>query len=268
LTFDRARSILLFSGVGLMGIVALGALAVGVDRVEVAATLLFIPVFAGFLFFGMKGGLVMAAAASIAYLALRFPAIRLVGFSATIGQILVRVFGYLGFAAGGAWAASQVKGSLEKIENREDVDKATGLGNARSMIEAVDLERSRADRDKTTFSLVAADFMTPTWESLPARKQQALLTDLVAKLVSGLRGADHAVHARKGEHHVIGIVLPETTADGARVVADNFKGQLGRAEAVTEPRVAMATYPTEESAVVAILELFWDIYQTEGSEAV
>ena len=59
LTFDRAKTLLLMSGLILIGVVGLVALTRGVDPVEVAGTLLFVPVFAGFLFFGVPGGIVL-----------------------------------------------------------------------------------------------------------------------------------------------------------------------------------------------------------------
>lgn len=267
LTYERARSVLLFSGLILIGIVALVALSRGVDPVEVSGTLLFIPVFVGFLLFGIKGGLVMAALAALGYVALRIPAISLVGFGAMAGQFTARTLGYLGFAAGGGWALGQIRTTLERLELRDDLDDETGLGNARSVIEAVDLERARADRYLKVFSVVAADFTVPDWAELPLRKQRTILKDLGTKLEAAVRASDHAAHTRKGDHHIIGLVLPETATEGARIVAENLKQQLGRLIAVTEPRVATATYPGEESSLQTILELFTEIDRSQRQES-
>jgi hypothetical protein len=267
LTYDRARSVLLFSGLILLGVVALVALVRGVDPVEVSGTLLFIPVFAGFLLFGMKGGLLMAALAGLGYVALRLPAIRLVGFTPMAGQITARILGYVGFAVGGGWALAQIKATVEKLELHDDIDDETGLGNARSVIEAVDLERARADRYLKVFSVVAADFIVPAWADLPIRKQRSLLKDLGTKLKVAVRTSDHAAHTRKGDHHIIGLVLPETSGEGARIVADNLQLQLGRLVAATEPRVATATYPGDEGSLQTILELFRAIDRTQRRES-
>lgn len=267
LTYDRARSVLLFSGLILIGVVALVALVRGVDPIEVSGTLLFIPVFAGFLLFGIRGGLLMAGLASLGYMALRIPAIQLVGFGPMAGQIIARMLGYIGFAAGGGWALSQIRATVERLELHDDIDDETGLGNARSVIEAVDLERARADRYLKVFSVVAADFVVPTWADLPIRKQRALLKDLGSKLTAAVRASDHAAHTRKGDHHIIGLVLPETASEGAKIVAENLKGQLSRLVAATEPRVATATYPGDENALQTILDLFRAIDRTQRRES-
>jgi hypothetical protein len=75
ITFDRAKTLLLMSGLILIGVVGLVAMIRGVDPVEVAGTLLFVPVFAGFLFFGVRGGVALGIAAGIAYVLLRWPAV-------------------------------------------------------------------------------------------------------------------------------------------------------------------------------------------------
>lgn len=268
LSYERARSVLLFSGLILIGVVALVALARGVDPIEVSGTLLFIPIFVGFLLLGMRGGFAMAAVAALGYLALRIPAISLVGFGAMAGQIIARTLGYLGFAAGGGWALEQIRATLERLELRDDVDDETGLGNARSVIEAVDLERARADRYLKVFSVVAADFTVPDWSDLPLRKQRTILKDLGAKLAAAVRASDHAAHTRNGDHHIIGLVLPETATEGARIVAENLKLQLGRLISASEPRVATATYPAEESSLQTILELFTEIDRSQRRESV
>jgi hypothetical protein len=267
LTYQRARAVLLFAGLGLIGIVALVALWRGVDPVEVSGTLLFIPIFVGFLLFGIRGGLTLAAVSSLGYLALRMPAISLVGFDAMAGQITARVLGYLGFAAGGGWALDQIRQTLERLELRDDTDDETGLGNARSVLEAVDLERARADRYLKVFSVVAADFVVPDWADLSLRKQRTILRDLGSKLQAAVRASDHVAHTRRGDHHIIGLVLPETSAEGARIVTDNLKKQLTRLIAVHDPRVAAATYPGDEEQLAAILELFTELDRSQRSPA-
>jgi hypothetical protein len=66
-----ARALLVLAVATVVTIVAAGLVLTGVDRVEVVATLLFVPVFAAGLVVGRSAGLLTAAIAAVVYLALR-----------------------------------------------------------------------------------------------------------------------------------------------------------------------------------------------------
>jgi hypothetical protein len=66
-----ARALLVLAVGAVVAIVGAGLVVAGVDRVEVVATLLFVPVFAAGLVVGRSAGLVAAGIASLVYLALR-----------------------------------------------------------------------------------------------------------------------------------------------------------------------------------------------------
>lgn len=258
MTFARARSILLMAGLILILLVGLVALSRGVDLLEVTATLLFIPVFAGFLFGGVRGGFALGVVAAVAYALLRIPSLQLVGLTPLAGQIAARVVGYLGFGLGGGWAAQHIKAALDKFDLHDDIDDETGVGNARSMIEITDTEKARADRYQKVFSVILADVSSPKWVADPVRKQRALLRDLGQRLERAIRSSDHAAHARRGDHHLIGLVLPETGPEGARIASENLGKLLteisGESAGV---RLAVATYPGD--GIDPILELWREL---------
>ena len=258
MTFARARSILLMAGLILILLVGLVALSRGVDLLEVTATLLFIPVFAGFLFGGVRGGFALGVVAAVAYVLLRIPSLQLVGLTPLAGQIAARVVGYLGFGLGGGWAAQHIKAALDKFDLHDDIDDETGVGNARSMIEITDTEKARADRYQKVFSVILADVSSPKWVADPVRKQKALLRDMGQRLERAIRSSDHAAHARRGDHHLIGLVLPETGPEGARIASENLGKLLteisGESAGV---RLAVATYPSD--GIDPILELWREL---------
>jgi hypothetical protein len=66
-----ARALLVLAVGAVVAIVGAGLVVAGVDRVEVVATLLFVPVFAAGLVVGRSAGLVTAGVAAVVYLALR-----------------------------------------------------------------------------------------------------------------------------------------------------------------------------------------------------
>lgn len=258
MTFNRARSVLLLAGLILISLVGLIAISRGVDRVEVIATLLFIPVFVGFLFWGFRGGFWLGVVAAVTYVLLRIPSIRLLGITPLAGQLAARIVGYLGFGLGGGWAAQQIKATLDKFELHDDIDDETGLGNARSMVEVTDTERARADRYQKVFSVVLADVTGAQWSGEPNRRQRAALHDLGRMIKAAVRSSDHAAHGRKRDHHLIGLVLPETGPEGARIAGDNLrKVLLGASGAGVAIRIAQATYPGE--SLGPVLDLWSEI---------
>lgn len=235
--WDRARGVLLATGVALIGLIALTAFFRDVDRVEIVATLMYAPVLAGMLSFGLSGGLLLGLAAAGVYLGLRLPAIDLVGFTPIAGTVISRVLGYVAFGTLGGWAANQLRVALDRYELIDEVDQDSGLGNRTSVLSALSRESNRARRYATPFSIVTTSFDDIGSD----RRARAKLRELGAKVAISIRAADHAAHIRTEDGHEIIVVLPETTADGAETVEQNLgvlvAGVVGRevrTEAITD----------------------------------
>jgi GGDEF domain-containing protein len=254
---------MLFAGFVIIGAISLIALVRGVDRVEVAGTLFFIPVFAGFLFFRLTGGLLVAVAATAGYLTLRWPAVQVVGLEPLAGQMAARVFGYVLFALGGGWAGAQLEASLDKLELYDSIDDDTGLFNARSLINSVDLEIARSKRYQGVFSVVVADFSAPSLDG--GRRGRARLKELGIKLASSVRTVDHVVHATDEGGHVIAVVLPETGLEGAATVGTNLARHLQELSN-GETALTTITFPGEEAELDEVLKRFRRIDQAQRPE--
>ena len=209
---------------GLLVLLALGALlyARGVDPVEVAGALLFIPVFLGVLLGRVVGGLIAAAVAALAYVVLRYPAIEAVGAGQFTGLIVARTLAYLAFGGIGGWAMGLLRGSLDKLDLYDHVDDATGLYNARYLVDTVELEVARSTRYKTIFSIVVVDVPAGSL-NVGGRARTKLFKELGRAVTDLVRTVDGAVHARSRDHHRLAVVLSETAADGARVFADRYR---------------------------------------------
>src|SRR3546814_3193328 len=141
LGYVKARQLLIVTGLLVLAVVALVAYARGVDDVEVAGTLLFLPIFVAFVFRGVAGGILSALVAIAIYAALRSPAIDAVGASEFTGLLASRSAAYLIFGAVGGWATQVLEGSLTKLELYDEVDDETGLYNARHLLQQPDLDR-------------------------------------------------------------------------------------------------------------------------------
>jgi GGDEF domain-containing protein len=224
--YQKARLLLLVAGLGVLAVVAAVMLARGVDSVEVGATLLFIPVFLGFVYRGVAGGLVMGVLASIGYALLRLPAIEAVGGGDFAGLIASRSVAYLVFGLVGGWSNQTLESSLEKLDLYDQIDDETSLFNARFLIQQTDLEKARATRYKTLFSVVLLEFPSAALTSMARRKRAGVLRELGRQLTESVRTVDRVAHAHDGTRHRLAVVLPETGQEGAEIFRSRFQDRV------------------------------------------
>lgn len=273
LGYARARRLLLATGLGVLLLIAAVLYVRRVDPVEVAATLLFIPIFVGFMFWGMTGGIAAAVFAALGYAALRYGAIDAVGVGRFAGLLTSRAVAYLAFGAIGGWASGQLEGSLAKLELYDQIDDDTGLFNARFFLQATDLEMSRAKRYQTMFSVVAIEVPDAGLEGLPGRRRAAVLRDLGRSLAASVRTVDRAVHGRDRASHRIAVVLPETAAEGAGVFSGRLVQRVSELLAARGGRVSpgdlnavTVTFPGDEDGLEALRRSFAAIDRAEHPE--
>lgn len=274
LSYARARLLVLLAGLGILLLLA-GLLYVRrVDTVEVAATLLFIPVFVAFVFGGILGGVVAGALSGLGYVALRYPAIEVLGFGSLFGVISSRFLAFVAFGGIGGWANRQLESSLTKLELFDQIDDATGLYNARFFVQDTDLEVSRSQRYQTLFSVTIVDFPVEALDRLGGRQRKATLRELGRLLRESVRTVDRAIHALAGDRHRIAVVLPETGTEGARIFSERLADRLhefleGRGAKLDRDAVRQVafTYPDEEDRLIAMRDEFAAIERAEHPEA-
>jgi hypothetical protein len=271
MSYPTARRLLLIGGLLVLLVTAGVMYARRVDTVEVVAVLLFIPVFLAFTFWRVVGGLVAGVLASIVYLWLRLDAIDQVGLDTFQGHLLSRTVAYLAFGLLGGWAASQVEDSLTKLDLYDQIDDATGLFNARFLVQDTDLEMARASRYQTLFSVVLVEFPTDALEGLGRRQRASALKGLGKVLRESVRTVDRVIHANDGERHRLAVVLPETGREGATVfatrlvdwVADFLRQRNAKADAVTQ---RLFSFPDDDQAIRTLREEFAAVEKAEHPE--
>ena len=246
----------------LAGVVVV-AYARRVDTVEVVATLLFLPVFVGFVLRGVAGGVSTAVVAIAVYAALRTPAIDVVGMGEFAGLLLSRSAAYLIFGAVGGWSTQVLEGSLEKLELYDEIDDATGLYNARHLLHQTELEMARARRYQTLFSVVTLDLPAAPLQQMAGRHRRAALRDLGRLLGEGVRTVDHVVHVADGPTHRLVAILPETGPEGAEVFRGRFDERVraflaGRGAPIEADEAASGTltYPGDDVALDGLRATF------------
>lgn len=228
MTYEKARQLLLAVGLAVLLLTAGVMFIRRVDTVEVIATLLFIPVFVGFVFWNLKGGLIAAALAAVAYAAFRFPAIDVAGVGSFTGLLLSRTIAYFAFGAIGGWANSQLAGSLNKLELYDQIDDHTGLFNARFFVQDTEVELSRSNRYQTIFSVVNVDFPSEGMLALSRRQRISIRKDLGRMLKEAVRTVDRPVHGFDGQRHNFAVVLPETGREGANIFVNRLADKMAQ----------------------------------------
>lgn len=261
--------------VGLLGLALIAGLgyARGVDRLEVTATILFLPIFIALFLWGVKGGIAAGLLAAVAYATLRYPAVQVVGLPRFLGLILSRSVAYVAFGGVGGWAASQLESSLDKLELYDQIDDETKLNNARFFLEDTDMEMSRSRRYQTIFSVATVDVPRAALQRLSGRQERSVLRDLGGMLSTSIRTVDRAVHARDNLRHRFAVILPETGTEGAGIFAQRLAGRMGeqlRRRGVAlegDPTYKALTFPGDESSFDELRTEFEQVEKVEHPEA-
>jgi GGDEF domain-containing protein len=272
--YARARKILVAVGAVVLCVLAGVMYVRRVDTAEVIATLLFMVVLVGFVFWKVPGGAIAALVAALVYAAVRGPAIQAVGFEYFAGLILSRSVAYLVFGVVGGWATGVLEGSLTKLELYDQIDDATGLYNARYFVQDTEAEMSRARRYQSIFSVAVADIPADVIEPLPRRQREGTLRQLGRMMRRSVRTVDRPVFGSDEAKHRLAVVLPETGAEGARIFADRMVERVAdylrqRGADVPDGRIdgLAVSFPDDEVALTTLREEFARIDRIEHPEA-
>lgn len=268
LSYERTRWLLLLVGLVILGLIAAIMFARRVDPVEVAATILFLPVFMAFLLFGIRGGIVGGLLAALGYVALRYPDIQAVGADRFAGLIATRSIGYLVFGVVGGWATDTLSASIVKLDLYDHIDDATGLHNSRYLIETIDLERSRSTRYEKVFSVVTIERPLQT----NGKQRKRYINAVAADIRLGARTVDQVVHATQDDVDIFAIVLPETGAEGSRVFAGKLTTHLDEVASSFEEGTgtwlpSTVTFPGQETELDALVARFKEIVKVDYPES-
>jgi diguanylate cyclase (GGDEF)-like protein len=143
----------------------------------------------------------------------------------------------------------ELRAKNAKLELLSRTDFLTGLSNRRHLMDVLDAEFSRACRYGSMLSFVLADldYFKRTNDVFGHQVGDRCLQLVASTLEAQLRKSDHA--ARFGGEE-FAVVLPETDAQGAAVVAERFRAAVASASLLIEGKkvpitvsVGVSTYP-------------------------
>ena len=271
MSFEQARRLVLTAGLAILAVIVGFMYVRRVDTAEVVAVVLFIPIFVAFVFWGVRGGVIAAGAATLVYLIVKYPQIDAVGLGTFLPLIISRAIAFFAFGAIGGWATQQLQASLTKLELYDQIDDRTGLFNARFFVQDTDLEMSRAKRYQTIFSIATMSFPGRPFQNVSPRQRKGIQRDAGRLLQEAVRAVDRPVHGFDGNRHNFAVVLPETGVEGSRIFTERLAERMvaylrDRGVHLTSEDVAVehVTYPEDgEDRVEALRRRFADIDRHE-----
>jgi len=153
-----------------------------------------------------------------------------------------------------AFDVTERKLAEEKVQLLAVTDPLTGLGNYRRLAEALDAEVKRTGRTGRPFAVLLLDL--DQLKKINDRYGHLIGSQALCRFADVLRVDCRAIDtaARYGGDEFV-VILPETTAVGAKLVASRIRGRL--AADSLEPRlsasIGAAVYPQDGETIEALL---------------
>lgn len=281
LTYLQARVLLLLLGLALAISQTLLAWERGAAPTEVLAPALYIPVFAGAIFFSYAGGVVAAGVSSLIYGVLLSEQTAAIGMRLFVGLLVNRVATYLFYGIIIAVAARYLESRLRKLEMHDLIDDVTELFNPAFFLENTELEMERAKRYQTLFSITELNVDREAFAGFPRRRYRRVLRELGRRIEEGIRApwtdpfrrrnTDLPVRVDEGDRDRFFFILPETGPQGADVftqkVAGGVREFLGSRGCAVDGHVDARTITFPEDAGLLELAQNFRLPGEEGARA-
>jgi GGDEF domain-containing protein len=208
---------------GVLALLGVSQIARGVDPVEILATVLFLGIFAAVVYFELVGGIVAAAAATLAYGVARLPAVDVVGSPSVWRLITLRGASFFAFGVLGSYALKRFRGALRVASYGHHLDHETGCASTRQIFHDLDIEIARSQRYGSPFSVVVLDIASTSLAALKSPIRAQALTQLGTLLRSTARTTDRLGIVDTRTDRRIFAILAETPKSGA----ESFAKRMG-----------------------------------------
>jgi diguanylate cyclase (GGDEF)-like protein/PAS domain S-box-containing protein len=146
------------------------------------------------------------------------------------------------------------KHAEEKVQLLAVTDPLTGLGNYRRLVEALDAEAKRTGRTGRPFAVLLLDL--DQLKKINDRYGHLIGSQALCRVADVLRVFCRAIDtaARYGGDE-FAVILPETSAAGARLVASRIRSRLATdsLQPLLSTSVGVAVYPQDGETIEALL---------------
>lgn len=238
--FEQIRSRRGAVAAGLAGAVVLVAIVNVIRSVqpsESIGVLLYVPVIAAALLFGLRGATVAAFVSSVIYVVLRRsgPA-----EESVFVPVTARALSYFAFGALIAVGLTAIAGKRHRLDLGPVVEAQTGLASLTYLVGILDHEIARSVRYGRTFSIALVDIPLAATASKD-RGAISMLGELGDHVREAIRTTDYAGVRTDGRGAQLVFVLPETPQEGAGIFAMRFGERI--AEFLLRRNVAVTRNP-------------------------
>ena len=240
--------------VAVLALLAVSQIARGVDPIEILATVLFLGIFGSIVYFELIGGIVAAAAATLAYGVARLPAVDVVGSPSVARLVTLRGASFFAFGVLGSYALKRFRGAISVASFGHHLDHETGCASTRQIFNDLDIEMARSQRYGTTFSIVVLDIASASLASLKSTVRTQALSQLGTLLRSTARTTDRLGLVDVRSDRRIFAILAETPKSGAEVFAKRMGDRvadlwLGKGVALSAERAHSYSFADQPNEV-------------------
>lgn len=215
---SQVRLLILGLGVGLALAQSLTGWERGAAPSEVFAPLLYIPVFAGAIYFGLPGAAGAVVLAAIMYLMVLAGQSSATGTRVFVGLFLNRLLTFAIYGVVVAVGTRYVESRLQKLDRYDHIDDETKLFNSAFFLEDSELEMGRSRRYNSVFSVAEVRLDRSLFDGRRRRAYQHSVKEVGDHLRRVLRAVDRPARVTDANADRFLVILPETGAEGSAVL--------------------------------------------------
>ncbi len=222
MAYRRFEELVIALGIAAVSAALLLSVGNGLTSVEVLPELLLLTVLVGAVHWGRRGGFIAAAIASFIDVAYSAPLLAAPAGPdwSTVGLLVTRLAAYGLVGILGGEICVRVRHAFMRLEHEGAFDEWSSLYNQRFFGKQLDTAIARAARYNEPASVVLLTISTSHTQGQRASRQRAVVREIAAELLDGVRNADVVARLNDGR---FALLLPHTPKRAAETVASRVR---------------------------------------------